>query len=331
VNELRPSINDKSSGVLDDPLAGVVSMNPPERDHVMVHGRRLNLDELFALNITSAELLAAQRASFRHGKPFEHIVIDGLFNEQLLSLIEEEFPPPNASGWRKFSGRYESTYRSKSAARLGPAAQIYFNLVNSNAFVCYLSAVTGISDLITDHTLLGGGLHETRAGDWFAVHRDFNFHHNTMLANTLVFLTYLNRDWRPEYGGALELWDGELNRKIAGVAPVFGRSILFRHSDKSFHGHPTPLTPPLGRSRRSLGSYYYVNDLANYRRLSWSSSLFLDELGNSKRSAWTRARNKLAQLRAMDGSGRFKYLARGLTPPLLWWAARSFYNVVQRN
>src|SRR5262249_31002155 len=160
-------------------------------------------------------------------------------NEQLLSAVEEEFPARDH--WRHVSGRHESTFRSKRPTDLGPAAQIYFNLVNSNAFVSYLSNISGIPDLITDHTLLGGGLHETRQEGRFAVHRDFNLHHETMLANTLVFLTYLNRDWRPEYGGTLELWDHERMEKAVEIAPVFGRSVLFRHSNRSFHGHPAPL------------------------------------------------------------------------------------------
>jgi hypothetical protein len=102
-------------------------MKPSQRNHVIVHGRRLHLNELLALDVTSPDLIAVQRAAFRHAKPFEHIVIDGLLNEQLLSLIEEEFPPPNAQRWTNVTGPYESTYRSNSAANLGPAAQIYFN------------------------------------------------------------------------------------------------------------------------------------------------------------------------------------------------------------
>jgi hypothetical protein len=306
-------------------------MKRSKHDHVIVHGRCLHLDELLALDVTSPELIAVQHEVFRHAKPFEHIVIDGLLNEQLLSLIEDEFPPPNGQFWKNVTGPYESTYRSKSAADLGPAAQVYFNLVNSNLFVCYLSAISGIPDLITDHTLLGGGLHETRAGNWFAVHRDFDFHHKTMLANTLVFLTYLNRDWKPEHGGALELWDCELNQKITEVEPIFGRSILFRHSGRSFHGHPAPLRPLAGQSRRSLGSHYYVNDLAKYRQFSWRSSLFLEELGDSNQSSWTRAWNRFAQRRAMGALGNIKYVARGMTPPLLWWTARSVYNAARRH
>jgi hypothetical protein len=64
------------------PWAPVVTMNPSERDHVIVRGRRLHLDELLALDVTSPKLIAVQHAAFRHAKPFEHIVIDGLLNEQ---------------------------------------------------------------------------------------------------------------------------------------------------------------------------------------------------------------------------------------------------------
>jgi Rps23 Pro-64 3,4-dihydroxylase Tpa1-like proline 4-hydroxylase len=294
-------------------------------DHVMIRGRLLKLDELFACDITSSELIASHREAFESGKPFEHIVLDGLFNPQLLSLIEEEFPASDASHWRKIRGRYETIYRSASGAELGPAAQIYFNLINSNAFVSYLSAITGIPDLIVDHSLFGGGLHETRAGGMFAVHLDFNYHRETMLANKLVFLTYLNRDWKPEYGGALELWDAERTQKVTEVMPLFGRSVLFRHSNQSFHGHPAALTPPPGRSRRSLGSYYYVNDLAKYHQFDRRSSLYLNEL--KKEPSLSQALQRMvAELRPMGFGAKLKYCAYGMTPPVLWAAAKVLRN-----
>jgi Rps23 Pro-64 3,4-dihydroxylase Tpa1-like proline 4-hydroxylase len=317
------------SNLLNDFQTSSAATKSPERDHLIIRGQRLHLDELLALNLASPKLIAEQRAAFQHAKPFEHIIIEGLFNENLLNLIEEEFPPWNAQRWTNVTSKHESTYRSNSVASLGSAAQIYFNLINSNRFVQYLSSVTGVEDLITDHALLGGGLHEARSGDWFAVHRDFNFHHRTMLANSLVFLTYLNRNWKTEYDGALELWDCALNRKITEIEPVFGRSILFRHSNKSFHGHPAPLKPPQGQSRRSLGAYYYVNDLAKYRQFGWRSSLFLDEVNCGSQSRWLRARHRLAGIRVVDVGREVKYLVRGMTPPLLWSAARSIYHSVR--
>ena len=300
-------------------------------NYVMIRGRSLPLHELLTIDITSSDLIAKQRAAFCSNEPFEHIVIDGLFNEQLLSLVEEEFPSNGANGLKNVSGKHESTYRSKAAADLGPAGQVYFNLVNGNAFVSYLSAITGIPNMIADHTLLGGGLHETRRGGWFAVHRDFNFHHETMLTKALVLLTYLNRDWKPEYCGALELWDGERNQRIKKVEPVFGRSILFRHSDRSFHGHPTPLAPPPGRTRRSLASYYYMNDQAKYRRFSWQGSQFLADLHIRRQSFFNRKRHQLTELRAVGVKESLKYVARGMTPPMLWEAAKALRGMFRKS
>jgi Rps23 Pro-64 3,4-dihydroxylase Tpa1-like proline 4-hydroxylase len=299
-------------------------------NYLMINGQRLPLDELITVDITSQRLINEQRAAFKSNKPFEHLVVDGLFNEKLLWLIEEEFPEQPARYLNNVSGPYESTYRSKTAADFGPATQTYFYLINSHRFVRYISAITGIPDLITDHTLLGGGLHETRAGGWFAIHRDFNLHNKTMLANTLVFLTYLNRGWKPEYNGALELWDAEGNKKVTHVEPIFGRSILFRHSEHSFHGHPTPLTPPPGRTRRSLGAYYYVNDLAGLRKQDWKSSTFLAEQRNRKLSPLMQARSKFAELRTMSALGALKYVARGVMPPAVWWAAKALRDAIRQ-
>src|SRR5262249_10224056 len=153
-----------SSGGESTSRGHVSSINMIEHEssenYIVIRGRRLGLEQLLTPDITSPDLIAGQRQLFHRHQPFAHICIAGLFNEQLLRLIKDEFPSRGASGWRNVSGRYESTYRSRHAASLSPAAQIYFNLVNSNAFVCYLSAITGIPDLIVDHTLLGGGLHE---------------------------------------------------------------------------------------------------------------------------------------------------------------------------
>jgi Rps23 Pro-64 3,4-dihydroxylase Tpa1-like proline 4-hydroxylase len=299
------------------------------RSCIIVRGQTLDFDKLFACDIASPQLVAQQRTEFLENKPFEHIVIDGLFNADLLRLIGEEFPEPHDARWKNVSGKYETTYRSKCPADLGPAAQTYFNLVNSHIFVRYLSAITDIPHLITDHSLAGGGLHETRAGGRFSVHRDFNYHHENMLANTLVFLTYLNTDWQQEYGGALELWDRQRRHKVVEVEPIFGRSILFRHSKQSFHGHPTPLAPPFGRSRRSLATYYYVNHLARYRKVSWRTSSFLEEAGQPFLQRSTG--RTLAELGRMNLAAKLKFLVHGLTPPMLWSTGLALRDAIQNR
>src|SRR5690349_904334 len=88
---------------------------------VVIRGRAINIEQLFSIDIDSASLIGKQRTEFSNNKPFPHIVVDGLFNSELLGLIEQEFPEPTDSRWKNITGRHETTYRSKSAVDLGPA------------------------------------------------------------------------------------------------------------------------------------------------------------------------------------------------------------------
>ena len=45
---------------------------------------------------------------------------------------------------------------------------------------------------------------------------------------------------------------------VKRLLPKFGRFVAFSSTDYSYHGHPTPLTPPEGRMRRSVAMYYYT-------------------------------------------------------------------------
>ena len=43
------------------------------------------------------------------------------------------------------------------------------------------------------------------------------------------------------------------------ILPTFGRFVVFRSTDFSFHGQPIPLTTPPHRARRSIAMYYYTH------------------------------------------------------------------------
>ena len=68
----------------------------------------------------------------------------------------------------------------------------------------------------------------------------------------------MNRDWRGEYGGHLQLWDRRLRRKAAYL-PIENRYLVFSTTDFTYHGNPEPLnTTHVGRARRSMPMYYYA-------------------------------------------------------------------------
>ncbi len=91
------------------------------------------------------------------------------------------------------------------------------------------------------------------------MHADFNWHRQMRLDRRINLLIYLNKDWQPEYGGNLELWDTTMSHKVAEYAPLFNRCVIFNTTDNSYHGNPVPVSCPPDRSRRSLAFYYYTN------------------------------------------------------------------------
>ncbi len=90
--------------------------------------------------------------------------------------------------------------------------------MNSAPVLQFLEALTGIEGLIPDPYFGGAGPHQILPGGFLKVHADFNWHPMLKLDRRLNLLVYLNRDWREEYGGHLELWDTKAERCVRARA-----------------------------------------------------------------------------------------------------------------
>jgi hypothetical protein len=244
-------------------------------DHIVIRGRRLDLDRHVDPKLLDANHIAGLRQQLRNAKPYPHLVVHNWFNPTLLELVREEFDLLDQDQWRELRNEQELTHRSLPQSRLGPASEIYFSVVNSGWFLELISSITDVEDLLPDPRLAGGGLHETPAGGKFGVHRDFDIHADYGLTNKMVFITYLNRGWDPAWGAALEIWDIDRGTSARSIPPEFGTSVLLMHGPKSFHGHPEPMAAPPGQTRRSLANYYYQNPAAVPMRVKRISSVFL--------------------------------------------------------
>jgi hypothetical protein len=273
---------------------------PPDADHLCIRDTRLALSTLVNRELFQPDLGPRLHEQLRTARPFEHLVVEGWFNPALLELIHDEFDLFAGAAWKQVRSRHEDTRRSAPLARFGPATQLYFAIVHSGWFVDLLSAISGVPDLIPDPFLHGGGMHETRAGGGFGIHRDFDRHLRLGLSNRLVFITYLNKRWEPEWDGALELWDAQASACVRSVEPELGRSILMKHGSCSYHGHPRPLKVPEGRTRRSVAAYYYTN-------------------AGSGEASDHQLRSQFLFPHRLDG---LKRAAKLLTPPIVWMGLR---------
>ncbi len=281
-----------------------------DQDHVVIGGVRLNLNEVLNEDFLAPKKTTELAETFRAAKPFPHLVMEGLFSPQLLELIHADFDNLGWSNWIHYDNCHELKRGSMPNTRFGTAAQLYFSTIYSGPFLNFLSRVTGIQGLITDPEFHGGGLHEIPQGGKFSMHVDFNQHRVTGLANRLVLITYLNKDWLPSYGAALEFWDFETRERKVSIEPMFGRTALFYQSSRSLHGHPDPVNAPKGRTRRSATAYFYSNGRTDEVATQCHATLFPTPVLRSRHDRILNAAKYLLPPVVIDAGRKLKGLLR---------------------
>jgi hypothetical protein len=199
------------------------------------------------------------RQSFASATPFAHAILDDVLAKEVLDVVIDEFPAPDAIRWNLHRHDHSEKLASGEEEHLGDVTRALIHEMNGPRFLTFLETLTGIEGLIPDPWLLGGGLHQLRRGGFLDIHADFNFHPKWGLDRRLNVLLYLNRGWQPEWNGQLELWDAAMRSCCRTIAPIANRIVIFATTDTSFHGHPAPLQCPDHVTRKSLALYYYSN------------------------------------------------------------------------
>jgi Rps23 Pro-64 3,4-dihydroxylase Tpa1-like proline 4-hydroxylase len=214
-------------------------------------------------DVINSQWLEPRNLAFEYqaATPFPHIVMPNFIRVEVLAAVADEFPDLAALSSqqvKKFDNLREVKFASKGMASLSPHALILNSYLQSDLFLSWLNALTGIVEpLISDPYLAGGGYHEIRRGGFLKVHADFNKHPRLDLDRRLNLLIYLNRDWLPEWGGALELYGDRMDKADREIPPLFNTAVIFSTTSFTFHGHPDPLNCPPDRARRSLAYYYF--------------------------------------------------------------------------
>ena len=217
------------------------------------------------INLDLSKQLSTQ---YHKAKPFPHIVIDKFLPETILDSVLDEFNK-NKNWWydkvkwtepyqvNKFYWPYDIETANNMPNDL-PTISALVNYLNSPVMLKYLEELTGIDNLISDELLMGGGLHKITSGGKLAIHKDYNVHPVKKIYRRLNLLIYLNKDWKQEWEGNLELWDKDHTKLEVSVEPLFNRAVIFTISEESLHGHPVPLNTPENVSRNSIALYYFT-------------------------------------------------------------------------
>ena len=238
------------------------------------------------------------RSAYRSAKPFPHLVLKDFFSENLLDRVVQELPALGGATWIRHDDDNMRQFNLRSALDLGEAGSQLVAFLHSARFLYFLSEITGIWELLPDPYLQGAGYHLIPRGGRFDVHVDRNMAYATGLVRRLSLLIYLNKDWKHEYGGQLELWSKDGKRSEVAIEPTFNHMAIFEITDENYHGVPSVVKCPKGRSRNCFVAYYHTVGFPGVKEVIPHTSIYAPSLYAQRKS-------------------KFRQLAKDLIPPLL--------------
>lgn len=206
------------------------------------------------------------RESFLRAAPFKHTVIEDFFETDFAERLLADFPSfdPALATNEIYGGVWGKAVNTR-IRRISPAYEELYDLIGSPQFLDLIGEISGISGLLLDPAMYGGGTHENLHGQDLDPHVDFNYDEARKLHRRLNLIVYLNKDWKAEWGGSLEIHSNPRRpreNRIRSYEPSFNRAVLFETNEYSWHGFPKIDLPECERhrSRKSISIYLYTRE-----------------------------------------------------------------------
>jgi len=203
------------------------------------------------------------RDEFLHADPFKHVMIDDFLETDFAERLLEQFPRFDPKLAINEMGAVGGKAVNTKIREIGTAYQRLYEVIGGKAFLDLASRLSGIPDLILDPKLFGGGTHENLHGQDLDAHVDFNYDESQQLHRRLNLIVYLNKGWKAEWGGSIEIHSNPRdpeNNRVKAYEPLFNRAVMFETNEISWHGFPRIDLPPDQRhqSRKSISIYLYT-------------------------------------------------------------------------
>jgi len=193
------------------------------------------------------------RLEYLTAKPFPHLVLDNICDEVKLLNAYDSIPIlDNKSRDYMFAS---NKFEKSNYGEISPLLKELQDDLRSDKMNSFLSFITG-RNVFVDPKNHGGGLHQGRKSSFLDMHLDYNYHPiNHTWWREVNLLLYMNKDWRQEYGGHLELKDLRTgDEKRCDVA--FNTLIIQQCHDYTLHGYK-PTNFPKDNFRTSIATYAF--------------------------------------------------------------------------
>lgn len=186
----------------------------------------------------------------------KHIILDNFFTDETAELLYQNFPPFESLNVIRKSLN-ENKREDYNFDQWHPIFGEVRKTLESKEFGEMISQMTGIEGLFTVSDSLGQGVHQGSQGSYLDVHIDVNVNVEKKIWRRVNLLIYLNKYWKPEYGGDIELWDVEMKNCVLKYPPSMNKAMIFITDENSPHGY-SKINIPEGESRKSYYAYFYT-------------------------------------------------------------------------
>jgi Rps23 Pro-64 3,4-dihydroxylase Tpa1-like proline 4-hydroxylase len=194
------------------------------------------------------------RADFSAPGRIRSFVLDEVLPDAQAREIFEAFPQPERM-MRRHSLR-ESKYFAAQLDRYHPILEEILYAFQDPRIVSLFSEITGITGLRPDPELYAAGVSTMVKDSYLNPHLDNSHDARQKYYRVLNSLYYLTPDWRPEYGGNLELWDRGITGPQRSIPSEFNRLVLMQTDRASWHS----VSPVVHDGRRTCVSNYYFRE-----------------------------------------------------------------------
>jgi Rps23 Pro-64 3,4-dihydroxylase Tpa1-like proline 4-hydroxylase len=196
--------------------------------------------------------------TFNNAIPYEHIIIDNFLKPEIAEKISDQYPK-DLNNYHQYNNPLEIKYAYDNIDNMSSSLQNVFYALSSERVISALKIITGKDTLEYDPTCHGGGIHIHPNNGRLHIHLDYEKH--PLLENKQRYVNiilYLSKEWNEQWGGHTELWNENMTECKVKSPVIFNTALIFKTTEKSWHGLPTPIECPEDKFRKSLAFYYLI-------------------------------------------------------------------------
>jgi Rps23 Pro-64 3,4-dihydroxylase Tpa1-like proline 4-hydroxylase len=179
--------------------------------------------------------------------------LDHLLPVEWARQIHQAFPSPSQLTLR--STLRERKYVGVQVNQYDPLISQALYAFQAPEVVSAVQAITKIPELLPDQHLYAGGISMMGEGHFLMPHLDNSHDKDRKMFRVLNLLYYVSPDWKLEYGGNLELWDGGPKGSRRTIHSQFNRLVVMVTHKKSWHS----VSPVKHAGVRCCVSNYYFS------------------------------------------------------------------------